>query len=213
MSHLQMQASAGRQRMLCAVGCVAHCLAGALKQPTGQELYDQARGIYIKQKHWYQSKVGQPGSQAARQPGTSILHQATPTGWMGLRAPPNRKPTRLLPWCSWQAAWCARCTCPGLLRPCCALFIIAVGYALQAEAVIAVLEDKEEDEKVLIFSEYPNTLRAIKALLPEIGLQSRNLIGGSGAGAHAVLGDSTVAVAVAMAVVSALTAAVQNACG
>jgi ERCC4-related helicase len=79
--------------------------------------------------------------------------------------------------------------------------------------VIAVLEDKEEDEKVLIFSEYPNTLRAIKALLPEIGLQSRNLIGGSGAGAHAVLGDSTVAVAVAMAVVSALTAAVQNACG
>ena len=96
MSHLQMQASAGRQRMLCAVGCVAHCLAGALKQPTGQELYDQARGIYIKQKHWYQSKVGQPGSQAARQPGTSILHQATPTGWMGLRAPPNRKPTRLL---------------------------------------------------------------------------------------------------------------------
>jgi hypothetical protein len=63
MSHLQMQASAGRQRMLCAVGCVAHCLAGALKQPTGQELYDQARGIYIKQKHWYQSKVGQPGSQ------------------------------------------------------------------------------------------------------------------------------------------------------
>jgi ERCC4-related helicase len=61
------------------------------------------------------------------------------------------------------------------------------GHALQAEAVIAVLEDKEEDEKVLIFSEYPNTLRAIKALLPDIGLQSRNLIGGSGAGAQAVM--------------------------
>jgi ERCC4-related helicase len=53
---------------------------------------------------------------------------------------------------------------------------------LQAEAVIAVLEEKEEDEKVLIFSEYPNTLRAINALLPSIGLQSRNLIGSSSAG-------------------------------
>ena len=55
----------------------------------------------------------------------------------------------------------------------------------QAQAVIEVLEDKEEDEKVLIFSEYPNTLRAIKAMLPAIGLESRNLIGSSNAGAQA----------------------------
>lgn len=32
--------------------------AGALKQPTGVSHYDDARGVYVNEKHWYQSKVG-----------------------------------------------------------------------------------------------------------------------------------------------------------
>ena len=59
----------------------------------------------------------------------------------------------------------------------------AVDAPPQAQAVIEVLEEKAPDEKVLVFSEFPNTLRQIKSMLPEIGLQSRDLIGGSSAGA------------------------------
>ncbi|KAL4447266.1 hypothetical protein ABPG77_007299 [Micractinium sp. CCAP 211/92] len=83
--------------------------SSALKQPTGVSHYDDARGVYVNEKHWYQSK---------------------------------------------------------------------------AEAVIEVLRDKDPEEKVLIFSEFPNTLRAIKAMLPEVGLQSRNLIGSTSAAAR-----------------------------
>ncbi|KAL4443632.1 hypothetical protein ABPG75_011369 [Micractinium tetrahymenae] len=83
--------------------------SSALKQPTGVSHYDDARGVYVNEKHWHQSK---------------------------------------------------------------------------AEAVIEVLRDKDPEEKVLIFSEFPNTLRAIKAMLPEVGLQSRNLIGSTSAAAR-----------------------------
>lgn len=38
--------------------------------------------------------------------------------------------------------------------------------------------------QTIIFSEYPDCLRQIKKLLPGIGLQSRDLIGGGSAGAH-----------------------------
>ena len=56
---------------------------------------------------------------------------------------------------------------------------------LQADAVISILEDKDPEEKVLIFSEYANTLHAIRLRLPSIGLQSRHLLGRSGAGGWA----------------------------
>lgn len=45
---------------------------------------------------------------------------------------------------------------------------------------------------VLVFSEYPDTLRAIQKLLPSIELQHRSLIGSASAGR----GDSWLGVAV-----------------
>ncbi|KAI7841185.1 hypothetical protein COHA_005151 [Chlorella ohadii] len=51
----------------------------------------------------------------------------------------------------------------------------------KAEAVIDILADKDPEEKVLVFSEYPDCLRAIQKLLPDIGLQHRSLIGSSSA--------------------------------
>lgn len=41
--------------------------------------------------------------------------------------------------------------------------------------------------QTIIFSEYPDCLRAIKKLLPDIGLQSRDLIGSGSAGARSSL--------------------------
>ena len=45
-------------------GCTAstgvRCSAGALKQLTGQESYNAAKGVFVKESHWYQSKVGAP---------------------------------------------------------------------------------------------------------------------------------------------------------
>lgn len=32
--------------------------AGALKQPTGQQVYDDVKDTMVDEKHWYQSKVG-----------------------------------------------------------------------------------------------------------------------------------------------------------
>jgi SNF2 family DNA or RNA helicase len=57
-------------------------------------------------------------------------------------------------------------------------------YKSKAEAVIEILENRDEDEKVIVFSEYPDCLRQIKKLLPDIGLQSRDLIGGGSAAAR-----------------------------
>ncbi|PSC70354.1 serine threonine kinase isoform A [Micractinium conductrix] len=52
-------------------------------------------------------------------------------------------------------------------------------YSSKVDAVIKELRRKGPGEKVVIFSEHPATLRAIKARLPELGLESRDLLGSS----------------------------------
>ncbi|KAL4452379.1 hypothetical protein ABPG75_008041 [Micractinium tetrahymenae] len=50
-------------------------------------------------------------------------------------------------------------------------------FGSKADAVVKFLEEhKPPGEKVLIFSEFPNTLKAIKQRLPCIGLQSSDLL-------------------------------------
>ncbi|KAL4443224.1 hypothetical protein ABPG75_010961 [Micractinium tetrahymenae] len=52
-------------------------------------------------------------------------------------------------------------------------------YSSKVEAVLDVLRGKAPAEKVVVFSEFQPLLRAIKARLPELGLDSRDLIGSS----------------------------------
>jgi hypothetical protein len=143
---------------------------GALKQPTGEELYDDERGEYVAQRHWYESKA-----EAV----IEVLEDKDPEEKVGQGWWCGGGPLVMGGFPFQVGVWLGRGSLAVLPSHACPL---AARHPPRLTCCSRPSHPTSPRVQVLIFSEFPDTLRAIKNRLPTIGLQSRNLIGASSAG-------------------------------